>query len=185
MTGMEQVPFAPDFVENPEPRCPCILLLDTSGSMSGQKIAHLNEGLRTFAEEVKGDSMAAKRVEVAIVTFGPVTELQPFVTVDAFSPPTLTSQGETPHGRRNPEGCRRPWLGRSTWRKRNCSARRQHLRTCRMNVHGAWLSYAQGYATIRGTVIWTGFASIGPRFRASAAAVLRHWHPLALKQQTM
>ena len=26
----------PEFVENPENRCPVILLLDTSGSMSGQ-----------------------------------------------------------------------------------------------------------------------------------------------------
>ena len=27
------------FAENPEPRCPCLLLLDTSGSMAGQAIA--------------------------------------------------------------------------------------------------------------------------------------------------
>lgn len=32
----EQQPFAAaEFAENPEPRCPCILLLDTSGSMEG------------------------------------------------------------------------------------------------------------------------------------------------------
>ena len=30
----EQIPFsATEFAENPEPRCPCLLLLDTSGSM--------------------------------------------------------------------------------------------------------------------------------------------------------
>src|SRR5437773_1785881 len=30
----EQLPFGTnDFAENPEPRCPCVLLLDTSGSM--------------------------------------------------------------------------------------------------------------------------------------------------------
>lgn len=44
----EQVPFEfPDLVSNPEPRCPCILLLDTSGSMSGRPLAELNEGVRT------------------------------------------------------------------------------------------------------------------------------------------
>jgi len=37
-----------EFAENPEPRCPCVLLLDTSGSMSGEKIASLNAGLQTF-----------------------------------------------------------------------------------------------------------------------------------------
>ena len=30
---------------NPEPRCPCVLLLDTSGSMLGKPILELNAGL--------------------------------------------------------------------------------------------------------------------------------------------
>ncbi|MGU0160542.1 hypothetical protein ACVXHB_10025, partial [Escherichia coli] len=35
----EQITFATsDFASNPEPRCPCILLLDVSGSMSGRPI---------------------------------------------------------------------------------------------------------------------------------------------------
>lgn len=38
-----------EFAENPEPRCPCVLLLDTSGSMGGAPIAALNDGLKTFA----------------------------------------------------------------------------------------------------------------------------------------
>ena len=33
---------AVEFAENPEPRCPCILLLDTSGSMQRAPIAALN-----------------------------------------------------------------------------------------------------------------------------------------------
>ena len=44
----EQVPYtfdAAEFAENPEPRVPCVLLLDTSGSMTGKPIAELNEGL--------------------------------------------------------------------------------------------------------------------------------------------
>lgn len=63
MSELEQVPFGdPGFADNPEPRCPCVLLLDTSGSMGGPKIAQLNEALRTsFAEELRSDSMAAKR----------------------------------------------------------------------------------------------------------------------------
>ena len=49
MTQLTQVPFADvGFVDNPEPRCPCVLLLDTSGSMQGQPISQLNAGLKQF-----------------------------------------------------------------------------------------------------------------------------------------
>ncbi|NWG25334.1 MAG: VWA domain-containing protein [Pseudorhodoplanes sp.] len=99
MTQLDQVPFDQvEFANNPEPRCPCILLLDTSGSMSGTKIGELNGGLQTFAEELRSDAMAAKRVEVAIVSFGPVQTVQHFVTADAFQAPTLTASGDTPMG---------------------------------------------------------------------------------------
>lgn len=85
-----------EFAENPEPRCPCILLLDTSGSMHGEALAALNEGLRTFRETLCRDSLASRRVEVAIITFNSdVKIVQEFVTVDLFEPPTLTAHGLT------------------------------------------------------------------------------------------
>lgn len=37
----------PKFVDNPEPRCPVILLCDTSASMSGAPI-NATRGLRVF-----------------------------------------------------------------------------------------------------------------------------------------
>jgi hypothetical protein len=59
----DQVPFAdPEFALSAEPRCPCLLLLDTSGSMAGQSIGELNNGLITFKDELMADQMATKRV---------------------------------------------------------------------------------------------------------------------------
>src|SRR4051794_4816078 len=72
-----------EFADNPEPRCPCVLLLDTSKSMSGQRIDALNQGLVAFRDELLKDSLARQRVEIAIVTFGgSVRVIQNFVTVD-------------------------------------------------------------------------------------------------------
>ncbi|MDZ8262562.1 vWA domain-containing protein [Nostoc sp. ChiQUE01b] len=89
----------PEFVENPENRCPVILLLDTSGSMSGQPIQELNQGLAAFKADVQKDSQASLSVEVAMITFGPIVKLiQDFVTIDQFTPPTLEVDGVTPMG---------------------------------------------------------------------------------------
>ncbi|NJP12317.1 MAG: VWA domain-containing protein [Leptolyngbyaceae cyanobacterium RU_5_1] len=88
----------PEFVENPENRCPVILLLDTSSSMSGQPIQALSRGVSVFKEDVQKDTKASLSVEVAIVTFGPVQLIQDFATVDQFSPPELGAEGYTPIG---------------------------------------------------------------------------------------
>lgn len=104
-----------EFADNPEPRCPVMLVLDTSGSMKGDPIQELNDGLKAFASELKSDSLASLRVEVAVVTFGgnvkvldvhaggtgkeiPFDARQAFVSVDHFEAPVLTANGETPMG---------------------------------------------------------------------------------------
>ncbi|MGB2973382.1 MAG: VWA domain-containing protein [Candidatus Competibacter sp.] len=99
----KQTPFGMDFsvaefADNPEPRCPCVLLLDNSWSMNGQPIVELNEGLASFKEELLADSLAAKRVEIAIVSFGPVQVVNSFQTAEHFTPPELTAQKDTPMG---------------------------------------------------------------------------------------
>src|SRR4051812_34676947 len=90
---------ASEFAENPEPRVPCVLLLDVSGSMSGQPIAELNEGLVTLKDTLSADSLASKRAELAIVTFGGSVEVvREFVTAEHFQPPNLAASGSTPMG---------------------------------------------------------------------------------------
>lgn len=87
---------AVEFAENPEPRCPCVLLLDTSASMQGVPIDALNDGLMTFRNDLIRDELAKKRVEVAIISFdNQVKIMQDFVTADQFEPPALTAQGQT------------------------------------------------------------------------------------------
>lgn len=99
MENFGQIPFsASSFAENPEPRVPVVLLLDTSGSMKGIPIRELNAGLVQFKDELVADGLAAKRVEIATITFGPVSVVHEFVTADAYQPPILSAGNDTPMG---------------------------------------------------------------------------------------
>lgn len=98
---MEELEGLIEFAENPEPRCALVLVLDTSGSMSGEPIRELNAGLALLAQELQDDALASQRVEVAIVTFGAggVTVAQDFTVAADFDPPVLETGGLTPMGR--------------------------------------------------------------------------------------
>lgn len=88
-----------DLLENPEPRCACVLLLDTSHSMHGRPMEQLNEAVGVYLRDVCRDSLAAKRVEVAVVTFGgEVTTVADFASPDRVEVPTLVASGATPMG---------------------------------------------------------------------------------------
>jgi uncharacterized protein YegL len=66
--------------------------------MRGKPIDELNAGIRQLRDELFADDMAQKRVEVAIIGFGPVQTLTDFQTPDVFQPPTLAASGDTPIG---------------------------------------------------------------------------------------
>lgn len=84
---------AVEFAENPDARCPCVLLLDVSGSMNGAPIDALNEGLRAFKADLSKDALASRRVEVALVAFDhEVVVHHDFSTIDDFAPPHLTTR---------------------------------------------------------------------------------------------
>lgn len=81
---------------NPEARCACALVLDTSGSMAGPRIEELNAGLVSLKSDILGDPIAAMRVELGIITFdSEVKVVRDFAPVVDFEPPALTAQYQT------------------------------------------------------------------------------------------
>lgn len=89
-----------DLITNPSPRCACILVLDTSGSMSGIKIQQLNEGIRQFLSEVQNDEIARFSVELGVITAGGIVRDELAVTpVHAIeSVKDFNANGGTPLG---------------------------------------------------------------------------------------
>ncbi len=88
-----------DLMDNPEPRAPCVLVLDSSYSMTGDPIAQLNDGLRAFEADLGEDPLASRRVEVAVFSFGGTVDLvQDFTIAADFTAPSLVASGNTPMG---------------------------------------------------------------------------------------
>lgn len=78
--------------ENWETKTLCVLVVDVSGSMHGEPIRQLNEGLQRFHQDILARADLASQVELAIVTFGESvhTILEPALA-DNFIMPTLTA----------------------------------------------------------------------------------------------
>jgi uncharacterized protein YegL len=93
----ELEPLSEEMFLNSERRCPVVLLQDTSTSMAPH-IHKVNEGLQVLRNDLLGDRLASQRVEIAVITFGPVQLIQDFVTVDRWLPPRLHAEGNTPLG---------------------------------------------------------------------------------------
>jgi uncharacterized protein YegL len=98
---IEQTPFSSlvTLADNPEPRCPCVLVLDTSGSMDGAPIEQLNNGVQLLVSELAADGLASKRVDLAIVAFGDSVQIAAdFTSPSACTPPHFAAGGPTPMG---------------------------------------------------------------------------------------
>jgi len=94
----EQIPYVDvEFMENAEPRCPCVILLDTSHSMNGQPIDQLNEGMELLSQALLADELASNRVELAVITFGGKVEpAHEFTLPRDFIPQAFSASGATP-----------------------------------------------------------------------------------------
>lgn len=81
-----------------EMKCPVCLLLDISGSMAGDPIRNLNEGLAKLQDVLLLDDQAKKIVELFVVTFGGIVTPYPFCTPENFKLQPYTAGGNTPMG---------------------------------------------------------------------------------------
>src|SRR5262245_14597023 len=74
-------------------------VLHDSGHQEGiRPIDELNTGLVALKEELMEDELAIKRVELSLITFGPVKIVTDFQSPDLFYPPRLNAEGDTPMG---------------------------------------------------------------------------------------
>lgn len=118
-------------------KCPVVLLLDTSGSMSGKPIRELNEGLKVLLRELLNDPEAKQRVEVAVVTFGgSVKVIQNFKLPEDTKIPELQAGGSTPMGEAIEKGIEL------------LAKRKKYLRQQGVNYYRPWLVLiTDGYPT--------------------------------------
>jgi uncharacterized protein YegL len=88
-----------DFMMNLHPRLPCVLLLDSSGSMAGQPIEDLNKAISAFIRALTKDDMASRRTDLAIISFGSeIRVLQDFTRPDEVQRLELEASGVTMMG---------------------------------------------------------------------------------------
>lgn len=87
-------------MDNTEERCPLVLVLDCSGSMDGEPIKALNEGLQMLEQDLKNDPIASKRVRIMIISYGgdDKVDANEWRDVMDFTAPNLSANGRTPTG---------------------------------------------------------------------------------------
>ena len=84
-----------EFADNPEARCPIVLILDVSESMQGVKIDTVNRALVKFRDIIREDSVTALRADVAIIEFDHEARVYDFTNGADFEAPVLSVKGGT------------------------------------------------------------------------------------------
>lgn len=88
-----------ELIENPTPRVPICLVLDVSGSMSGEPLNEMAKGVEMFFDAIKDDEIAKYSAEISIVTFGGVArKALDFYSIERQEVPTFYADGMTPMG---------------------------------------------------------------------------------------
>lgn len=80
-------------------RLPVYLVLDTSGSMTGEPIEAIKNGLSTLLTALRSDPQALETACLSVITFdSDARQVVPLTDLASFQEPTLTAQGTTSMG---------------------------------------------------------------------------------------
>ena len=80
-------------------RLPVYLLLDVSGSMTGEPITAVQNGVQTMVSALMGDPQALESAYISVITFSSsVDQVVPLTELSQFTPPQLKAGGMTSLG---------------------------------------------------------------------------------------
>ncbi len=80
-------------------RLPVYLLVDCSGSMAGDPIVAVNQGMSLLHNELMAQPTALETVYLSVIKFGGTADqIVPLTEIASFIPPTLSAGGGTPLG---------------------------------------------------------------------------------------
>ncbi|MBQ9874950.1 MAG: VWA domain-containing protein [Thermoguttaceae bacterium] len=80
-------------------RLPVYLLIDVSGSMSGEPIESVKNGMQTLHSALRRDPYALESAYVSVITFSSdVQQIVPLTEVAMFQPPQISAGGGTSLG---------------------------------------------------------------------------------------
>lgn len=80
-------------------RLPVYLVLDTSGSMTGEPIEAVKNGLSTLLTALRSDPHALETAFLSVITFdSDARQVVPLTDLASFQEPNLTAQGTTSFG---------------------------------------------------------------------------------------
>ena len=80
-------------------RLPVYLVLDCSGSMSGEPIEACRQGLKALLSDLRGDPQALETAYLSVITFSSgAQQVCPLTELMTFTEPTLTASGSTMMG---------------------------------------------------------------------------------------
>lgn len=80
-------------------KLPVYLLLDTSGSMTGEPIEQVKNGVQMLVSALRQDPYALETAFLSVIGFSSsASQLVPLTELNAFQPPNLTASGATSFG---------------------------------------------------------------------------------------
>src|SRR5438874_12496210 len=80
-------------------RLPVYLVLDTSGSMTGEPIEAVRQGVKALLADLRSDPQALETAYLSVITFSNnAQQVIPLTELTAFNEPNLAASGSTALG---------------------------------------------------------------------------------------